>query len=165
MAETPSAAQPAAAESSAQIRILKIYVKDLSLENPAAPQIFQQENMPSVEMGLRAEASKIADDTYESVLTVTLTFKFEDKTVLLVEAKQAGIFNIVGLPEAAMQTLIATHLPSVLFPYARETVASAVGHAGFPPFYLPPTNLEALYQQQMAAKNELQDVPTTGAVN
>lgn len=164
MAENTGAAQPATTEHNAQIRILKIYVKDLSLENPAAPQIFQQETMPAVEMGLRAEANKIADDTYESLLTVTLTFKIEDKTVLLVEAKQAGIFNITGLPEAALQPLIATHLPSVLFPYARETVASAVGHAGFPPFYLPPTNLEALYQQQLAAKAQLEEAPT-GAIN
>ncbi|MDR0247948.1 MAG: protein-export chaperone SecB, partial [Burkholderiales bacterium] len=156
MAENSSAA-PAAAENNVQIRILKIYVKDLSIENPAAPQIFQQENTPNVELGLRAEANKIANDTYESVLTVTLTFKLEDKTVLLVETKQAGIFNITGLPEAALQPLIATHLPSVLFPYAREVVASAVGHAGFPPFYLPPTNLEALYQQQLAAKAQLEE--------
>ncbi|MCL2310161.1 MAG: protein-export chaperone SecB [Proteobacteria bacterium] len=160
MAENSGAAQPAAAENSVQVRILKIYVKDLSIENPAAPQIFQQEKMPNVEMGLRAEANKIADDTYESVLTVTLTFKLEDKTVLLVETKQAGIFNITGLPEAALQPLIATHLPSVLFPYAREVVASAVGHAGFPAFYLPPTNLEALYQQQLVAKAQLEEVPT-----
>ncbi|MDR2244491.1 MAG: protein-export chaperone SecB [Burkholderiales bacterium] len=164
MAENSNAAQPAAAENNVQIRILKIYVKDLSIENPAAPQIFQQENMPNVEMGLRAEANKIADDTYESLLTVTLTLKLEDKTVLLVEAKQAGIFNITGMPEAALQPLIATHLPSVLFPYAREVVASAVGHAGFPPFYLPPTNLEALYQQQLAAKNQLEEAPVS-AVN
>src|SRR5215469_16887354 len=131
MAENSNAAQPAATENNAQIRILKIYVKDLSLENPASPQIFQQENVPNVEMSLRAEATKIADEVYESVLTVTLTFKLEDKAVLLVEAKQAGIFNITGLPEEALQPLIATHLPSVLFPYAREVVASAVGHAGF----------------------------------
>ncbi|MDR0769965.1 MAG: protein-export chaperone SecB [Burkholderiales bacterium] len=164
MAENTGAAPAAAAENTVQIRILKIYVKDLSLESPAAPQIFQQENMPNVEMGLRAEANKIADNTYESVLTVTLTFKLEDKTVLLVEAKQAGIFNITGLSEAALQPLIATHLPTVLFPYAREIVASTVGHAGFPPFYLPPTNLEALYQQQMAAKTQLEEAPT-GAIN
>ncbi|MDR2711170.1 MAG: protein-export chaperone SecB [Burkholderiales bacterium] len=163
MAENSNAAQPAT-ENNAQIRILKIYVKDLSIENPDAPQIFQQEKMPTVEMNLRAEANKIADDTYESVLTVTLTFKLEEKTVLLIEAKQAGIFNITGLPEAMLQPLIATHLPSVLFPYARELVSAAVGHAGFPPFYLPPTNLEALYQQQMAAQSKLEGAPT-GAVN
>lgn len=162
MAENSNASS--AAENNAQIRILKIYVKDLSLENPAAPQIFQQDKMPSVDINMRAEANKLADDTYESVLTITLTFKLEEKTVLLAEVKQAGIFNITGLPDAALQPLIATHLPSVLFPYAREVVSSATAHAGFPPFYLPPTNLEALYQQQMAAQSQLQETPT-GAVN
>ncbi|MDR1529329.1 MAG: protein-export chaperone SecB [Burkholderiales bacterium] len=137
-----------------QIAILKIYVKDLSIENPDAPQVFQQENMPNVEMNLRSEAKKITENTYESVLTVTLTFKREEKTVLLVEVAQAGIFAIKGIPEAAMQQLLSSHCPSVLFPYARQVASSAVGYAGFPPFYLPPTNLEALYQQQMEAQQE-----------
>jgi protein-export chaperone SecB len=137
-----------------QIAILKVYVKDLSIENPEAPQVFQTESMPSVEMNMRSEAKKLGDDNYESVLTVTLKFKNEDKTVLLVEVAQAGVFAIKGIPENAMQQLLSVHCPSVLFPYARQVASAAVGQAGFPPFYLPPTNLEALYHQQLAAQQQ-----------
>ncbi len=137
-----------------QIAILKVYVKDLSVENPEAPQVFQAESMPSVEMNMRSEAKNIGEGTYESILTVTLKFKSEEKTVLLVEVAQAGIFAIKGIPENHMQQLLSVHCPSVLFPYARQVASEAVGQAGFPPFYLPPTNLEALYQQQLAAQHQ-----------
>lgn len=137
-----------------QVAILKVYVKDLSIENPEAPQVFQSESMPSVEMNMRSEAKNIGDGTYESILTVTLKFKSEEKTVLLVEVAQAGIFAIKGIPESHMQQLLSVHCPSVLFPYARQVASEAVGQAGFPPFYLPPTNLEALYQQQVTAQQQ-----------
>ncbi len=68
----------------------------------------------------------------------------------LYEASQAGVFTIKGIPQDQMQPLLAVHCPSVLFPYARETVADAIGRAGFPPVHLAPINFDALYQQQLA---------------
>ena len=155
MAESPAAnadAQPQAApeQVTAQFSIEKIYVKDLSLENPGAPQSFQMSATPQVEIGLRTRAEAVAQDTYECVLTITVTARSGDKTVFLVEAAQAGVFVIRGVPANQLQPVLAVHCPAVLFPYARETVASATMHAGFPPVQLAPINFEALYQQQLA---------------
>jgi len=155
MAESPAAnadAQPQAApeQVTAQFSIEKVYVKDLSLENPGAPQSFQMSATPQVEIGLRTRAEAVAQDTYECVLTITVTARSGDKTVFLVEAAQAGVFVIRGVPANQLQPVLAVHCPAVLFPYARETVASATMHAGFPPVQLAPINFEALYQQQLA---------------
>ena len=155
MAESPSAnadSQPQAAPeaATAQFSIERIYVKDLSLENPGAPQSFQMSAAPQVEIGLRTRAEAIAQDTYECVLTITVTARTGDKTVFLVETAQAGIFVIRGVPAQQLQPVLAIHCPAVLFPYARESVASATMHAGFPPVHLAPINFDALYQQQLA---------------
>jgi len=155
MAESPAAnadAQPQAApeQVTEQFSIEKVYVKDLSLENPGAPQSFQMSATPQVEIGLRTRAEAVAQDTYECVLTITVTARSGDKTVFLVEAAQAGVFVIRGVPANQLQPVLAVHCPAVLFPYARETVASATMHAGFPPVHLAPINFEALYQQQLA---------------
>ena len=155
MAESPSAnadSQPQAAPeaATAQFSIERIYIKDLSLENPGAPQSFQMSAAPQVEIGLRTRAEAVAQDTYECVLTITVTARSGDKTVFLVEAAQAGVFVIRGVPANQLQPVLAVHCPAVLFPYARETVASATMHAGFPPVHLAPINFEALYQQQLA---------------
>ena len=155
MAESPASnanAQPAASSegTGAQFAIEKVYVKDLSLENPGAPQSFQMTEAPQIEVGLRTRAEQVTQDTYECVLTITVTARAGDKTVFLVEAAQAGLFTIRGVPANHLQPVLATHCPAVLFPYARETVASATMHAGFPPVHLAPINFDALYQQQLA---------------
>jgi preprotein translocase subunit SecB len=128
----------------------KIYVKDLSLENPGAPKSFLIQEPPQVEVGLRTRAEQVDPDVYESVLTVTLTAKTGDKTLFLVEASQAGVFTIRGVPQEHLQQVLAINCPTVLFPYARETLADAVNRAGFPPVHLAPINFEAMYQQQLA---------------
>jgi len=133
----------------AQFAIERIYVKDLSLENPGAPQSFQMTETPQIEIGLRTRAEQIATDVYECVLTLTVTATAAQKTVFLVEASQAGVFAIKGVPPDQLQPVLAIHCPTVLFPYARETVADATMRAGFPPVHLAPINFEMLYQQQL----------------
>lgn len=147
MAETP---QPAAGDAAATFTIDKVYVKDLSLECPGSPQSFQSTESPHVEVGLKTRGEQIDRDVYECVLTVTLTAKTSDRTLFLVEASQAGIFTIRGVPPEHLQPVIAINCPTVLFPYLRETLADAVGRAGFPPVHLAPINFEVLYQQQLA---------------
>ncbi|GIK85694.1 MAG: protein-export protein SecB [Betaproteobacteria bacterium] len=150
MADTQAA--PAQTDDSAvvQFSIDRIYVKDLSLENPGSPQSFQLAEAPQVEVGLRTRADAIAQDVFECVLTVTVTAKTGDRTIFLVEASQAGIFTIKGVPQDRLQPVIAIHCPTVLFPYVRETIADATSRAGYPPVHLAPINFEALYAQQMA---------------
>jgi preprotein translocase subunit SecB len=128
----------------------KIYVKDLSLENPGAPKSFMIQETPQVEVGLRTRGEQVEQDIFESVLTVTLTAKAGDKTLFLIEASQAGIFTIRGVPQEHMQQVLAVNCPTVLFPYIRETLSDAVVRAGFPPVHLAPINFEMLYQQQLA---------------
>jgi preprotein translocase subunit SecB len=133
-----------------QFSIEKIYVKDLSLENPGAPQSFQLTEAPQIEIGLRTRGEQVDKDVYECVLTITVTAKTGDKTVFLVETAQAGIFGIKGAAPEQLQPILAVHCPAVLFPYAREAVADATMRAGFPPVQLAPINFDALYQQQLA---------------
>jgi preprotein translocase subunit SecB len=130
--------------------IQKIYVKDLSLESPGAPQSFFTQEVPQVEVGLRSRGEQIEQDVYECVLTITVTAKVGDKILFLVEAAQGGVFQIKGVPQSDIQPIIGIHCPNVLFPYVRETIADAITRAGFPPVHLDPINFELLYQQQLA---------------
>jgi preprotein translocase subunit SecB len=129
--------------------IEKLYVKDLSLEVPNAPQIYLEREAPQVEIQLGTSGSGVGDDAYEVVLTVTVTAKLEDKTVFLVEVGQAGIFRIVNVPNEQIEPLIAVACPNILFPYAREAVSDAVTRAGFQPIVLQPVNFEAMYMQRL----------------
>lgn len=132
--------------------IEKLYVKDLSVEVPNAPEIFLEQNAPQVEVQLNTSGRGVGEGVYEVVLTVTVTAKLGDKTVFLVEVGQGGIFRIMNVPEDQMEPLIAIACPNVLFPYAREAVSDAVVRAGFQPIVLQPVNFEAMYMQRLESQ-------------
>jgi len=136
--------------------IEKIYVKDLSVEVPNAPQIFLERETPQISIQLQTNAQGVGEGVFEVTLTTTVTSKLEDKTVFLVEVGQAGIFRVQNVPSENMEPLLSIACPNILFPYAREVVSDAVTRAGFAPVLLQPVNFEALYmsrlQQQEAAK-------------
>ena len=125
--------------------IEKLYLKDLSVEVPNAPQIYLERESPNVGIQLQTNAQLLGEGAYEVALTVTVTAKIEDKTVFLVEVGQAGIFRIRNVPEESMEPLLSIACPNILFPYAREVVSDAVTRAGFAPVILQPVNFEALY--------------------
>ena len=151
MADPQSAAPPIAGEPQvAAFTIDRIYTKDLSLENPGAPQSFQATEQPQVEVGMRTRGEQIGPDTYEFVLTLTVTATVGGKTLFLVETSQAGVFVIRGVPPEQLQPVMAINCPNVLFPYAREAIADATMRAGYPPIHLAPINFEVLYQEQLA---------------
>jgi len=129
--------------------IEKIYVKDLSAEVPNAPQVFLEREAPRVDIQLSTEAKPIDEGHYDVVLSVTATAVLKDKTMFLVEAKQAGIFQVRNLPAESLEMVLSITCPNILFPYARETVSESITRCGFPPFLLAPVNFEALYQQRM----------------
>ena len=139
------------APSGPSLRIEKIYLKDLSLENPGAPQSFNSQEQPQVEVSLRSRGEQIDEALFECVLTITVTAKIGDRTLFLAEAAQGGVFRISGVPLPDIQPVLAIHCPNVLFPYARETIADAITRAGFPAVHLDPINFELLYQQQLAS--------------
>ena len=130
--------------------IEKIYLKDMSLELPNAPQAFFEREAPTVEVNVHNEASGLPQEgLYEVVLTVTVTAKIQDKTIFLVEAAQAGIFQIRNVPQQDLEAVLGTLCPNTLLPYAREVVAALIQRAGFPPVTLQHMNFDLVYQQRM----------------
>lgn len=138
----------AAQNQQAGFSIEKIYVKDVSLEIPNAPQIFTDRSAPQVSIELGNAAQMLEEGVFEVSIKVTVTSKIEDKTVFLVEVTQAGIFQIRNVPEESLEMIAGITCPNILFPYAREAVSDLVVRAGFPPVLLNPINFEALFAQQ-----------------
>ncbi len=128
--------------------IEKVFVKDLSLEIPNAPQIFLEREAPSVDIQLHHNSTGVEEGVYQTILTVTVTAKIGEKTMFLVEAAQAGIFVARNIPAAELEPVLAIACPNILFPYAREVISDTVVRAGFPPVILSPVNFEAIYAAQ-----------------
>ncbi len=134
--------------------IEKIYVKDVSLEIPHAPQIFTDRTQPQVSIELGNFAQQIEENVFEVAIKVTVTSKIADKTVFLVEVTQAGIFQISNVPAENIELIVGITCPNILFPYARESVSDLVVRAGFQPVLLNPINFEALFAQQKQQQAE-----------
>ena len=132
-------------------QIQRVYLKDLSLEQPNSPAILLEQEQPSVDIQLGVQATPVAEGIFEVAVTATVQTKIEDKTVFLVEAKQAGIFEIRNIPEEQMGGVIGVACPQIIYPYLRGNVADAITRAGFPPVHLAEINFQAMYEQQQAA--------------
>ena len=135
-------------ENQRRFDIQKIYTKDLSFETPNSPVIFTQEWKPSVNLQLNNLHTIIAENVHEVLLSMTVTAKLEDKTAYLVEVQQGGIFRIEGFEGQELEHMLAVYCPTVLFPYARETISSLVGRGGFDPINLAPINFDLIYARQ-----------------
>ena len=136
--------------------IEKVFLKDLSVEVPNAPEVFLEREAPSMEVNINSAGRAVQDGLYEVVLTVTITARIKDKTVFLVEAAQAGVFQIRNVPPEDMGPLLGIACPNTLFPYARETISSVTARAGFQPVMLSPMSFEGIYQQQLQRMQEQQ---------
>lgn len=130
-----------------QFAIQRVYVKDLSFESPESPMIFTQDWKPEMGLDINTASNSVVDDNFEVILTLTVTVKSGGKTAFIVEVKQAGIFTIVGFSDEDLKHTLGSFCPSILYPYAREVVTTAVMRGGFPQLVLAPVNFEALYQQ------------------
>ena len=150
-------------QGQAQLNLQRIYVKDVSFEAPGAPQIFQQQGQPNVELNLAQRVAPIGTDVYEVVLSVTATCRVEDKTAYLAEVQQAGIFGLSGFDAQGREAILSTYAPNVLFPYVRQIVSDLVQNGGFPPFFLQPINFDALYAEQMRRRAEGGTAPAANA--
>lgn len=136
-------------------QIQRVYLKDLSLEQPNSPQILLEQAQPQVDINLNLAAAPVADGVYEVTVTATVTTTVSDKTLFLVEAKQAGIFEIRNIPDEQLQPIIGIACPQIVYPYLRAVVSDICTRAGFPPVVLAEVNFQAMYeaqqQQQQAA--------------
>ena len=132
-------------------QIQRVYLKDVSLEQPNSPAILLEQEQPSVDIQLGVDATPVAEGVFEVSVTATVQTKIKDKTVFLVEAKQAGIFEIRNLPEDQVQQILGIACPQIVYPYLRSNVADIVQRGGFPPVHLAEINFQAMYEQQRAA--------------
>jgi preprotein translocase subunit SecB len=129
-------------------QIQRVYLKDLSLEQPNSPAILTSTEQPSVDIQLGVGMEQVVEGIVEVTVTATVTTKIEDKVVFLVEAKQAGIFEIRNLPEDQMGAVVGIACPQIIYPYLRGNVADTIQRAGFPPVHLAEINFQAMYEQQ-----------------
>ncbi len=135
-------------------QIQRVYLKDVSLEQPNSPAILLEQAQPSVDIQLAVAHEAVAEGMFEVSVTATVHTKIEDKTVFLVEAKQAGIFEIRHVPEEQMGQIVGIACPQIVYPYLRGNVADVVQRAGFPPVHLAEINFQMMYQQQLEAAAE-----------
>jgi preprotein translocase subunit SecB len=133
-------------------QIQRVYLKEASLEQPNSPAILLEQEQPTVDIQLGVEASPAADGVFEVCVTATVTTKIKDKTVFLVEAKQAGIFEIRNLPPEQMGPIMGIACPQIVYPYLRGNVADLIQRGGFPPVHLSEINFQAMYEQQQSAQ-------------
>ena len=138
-------------QKEAQFILQRIYVKDMSFESPKAPDAFLRQFKPKINLELNSSHRSMGEDNYEVTLSVTVTAANEEEEVLyLVEVAQAGVFFIKGMEDAAVTQTLGSFCPSVLFPYARETIDTIVIKGSFPALMLAPVNFDAVYAQAKA---------------
>jgi len=131
-------------------QIQRMYLKDLSLEQPHAPQILLEQNQPQVDINLALAAEVVADGIFEVTVTATVNTKVGDKTLFLVEAKQAGIFEIRNVPQEQLDGILGIVCPQMIYPYLRAIVSDVCNRAGFPPVLLTEVNFQAMFEQRQA---------------
>jgi len=136
-------------------QIQRVYLKEASMEQPNSPAILLEQEQPSVDIQLGIEANPVAEGVFEVSVTATVHTKIKDKTVFLVEVKQAGIFEVRNLPEEQMGSIMGIACPQIVYPYLRGNVADLIQRSGFPPVHLSEINFQAMYEQQQsqAAQN------------
>lgn len=145
-------------ENQPTFNIQRIYLKDMSLEQPNSPAIFLQQEGPTIEVSIDVGSEQLADGIHEATCTVTVTAKVGDKVAFLIEGKQAGIFEARNIPEGQLEPLLGIACPNILYPYLRANIADIVSRGGFPPVHLSEINFEVFYQQRQQVMT--QNAPT-----
>jgi preprotein translocase subunit SecB len=154
-----------AGDAQPTFNVQRIYLKDASLEIPNSPKIFLETDPPSLEIQLNVGHEMVMDGIYEAVITATLTTRIKEQVGFLVEAKQAGIFEIRNVAAEQLEPLLGIVCPNILYPYLRSNVADLINRTGFPPVHLTEINFEAFYNERRAALAKQQDTASGGLVN
>ena len=135
--------------SEPQVSVLAQYIKDLSVENPSSPQVFQWQLQPSIDVQFNINVDKVADDVHEVVLKVEVTARSENGVHFVIDLSYAGLFGIRNVPEEALPPFLLIEAPRLIFPFARQIIADAVANTGFPPLLLDPIDFTSAYMAQM----------------
>lgn len=133
-------------------QIQRVYLKEVSLEQPNSPAILLEQEQPTVDIQLGVNAAPVGEGVFEVMVTATVQTKIKDKTVFLVEATQAGIFELRNLPQEQMGPILGIACPQIVYPYLRGNVADLIQRGGFPPVHLSEINFQAMYEQQRAVQ-------------
>jgi len=153
----PAGAAAASSEqtgSNPTFTVEKIYVKDVSFESPKSPGIFNENVQPELNLNLNQRVQRLSDTAFEVVLGVTLTCKAGDANVYVAEVAQAGVFTLSNLEPQAIDMLLGTQCPNILFPYVRSTISDLIQAGGFPPFWLQPINFDGLYAETLRQRQQ-----------
>ena len=134
-----------------QLGIRTQYVKDLSFENPSAPnRPAEAERSPDITVNVQVEVRRLEETTFEVILQVTANARHKEQPVFLVELTYAGVFTLIGIPQEALEPALLVECPRMLFPFARRIVADVTRDGGFPPLLLAPIDFLALYREGQA---------------
>lgn len=147
-------ADGAAAAEAPQVAALAQYVKDLSVENPSAPQVYQWNEQPQLDVQFNIQVNKIADEVHEVVLKIDASARSQSGVQFVLDLSYAGIFGLRNLPEEALPAFLLVEAPRLLFPFARQIVASSIQDAGFPPLMLDPIDFAGIYMSQLEAQQQ-----------
>lgn len=164
MAEPTSTVNPAATGEDPVFQLQRIYLKECSLEQPNSPLILLETEQPAVDIQLDVNAAPVVQGLFEVAITATVSTKLKDKTVFLVEAKQAGIFELRNLPQDQMELILGIACPQIVYPYLRANVADVITRAGFPPVHLAEINFQAMFEAQRAQAAGQVAAPAPGIV-
>ncbi len=142
-------------------QIQRVYLKEASLEQPNSPAILLEQESPTVDIQLGVNATPVAEGIFEVTVTATVQTRIKEKTVFLVEATQAGIFEIRNLPQDQMSQIMGIACPQIVYPYLRGNVADLIQRGGFPPVHLSEINFQSMYeQQQQQSTTTAEDAPS-----
>lgn len=141
-------------EDQPQFALQRIYIKDLSFESPNSPAVFQEQWQPQVNLDLNTSHKKIGDAQFEVVLSLTITAKIDDKVAYIVEIQQGGVFMIKGIEGPQLGQMLGAYCPTILFPYARESIDAIVNKGSYPSLMLAPVNFDAIYAQALKRQQD-----------
>ncbi len=145
-----------------QVGILAQYIKDLSVENPSAPQVYQWQVQPNIEVQFNIAVNGVGDGVHEVALKIEVTARSDNGVHFVVDLTYAGLFGLRNIPDEALQPFLLIEAPRLLFPFARQIVADAVSNSGFPPLLLDPIDFTSAYMAQLQS---MQGQPVTGNGN
>lgn len=148
------------ANTAPSFNMQRVYLKDLSLEVPHAPNIFLEQEGPKVEVAINVGGQALAETVFESTITITVTTKINDKVLYLVEATQGGIFEIANIPAEQLDPLMGIVCPTMLYPYLRANIADAITRTSLPALHLAEVNFQALFEQRIAEASQQAQVPS-----
>ena len=137
-----------------QVSILAQYIKDLSVENPSSPQVFQWQVQPSLDVQFNLNADKVADDVHEVTIKIEVTARSDNGVHFVVDLTYGGLFGIRNMPDEALAPILLVEAPRLIFPFARQIIAEAVTNTGFPPLLLEPIDFGAAYMAQLQAAQQ-----------